>query len=248
MEAKAVEMSQVWSWFMEGWRLFAISPGKWIALTALSLIIAGVALVFIPGYGSVSVAFVVPAIYAGLLYGAGELDNGHGLQFEHLYRGFSEESKTVSFVMLGALTVAVYYVLLLITLITFRLAGGEIVSLRSLFGAGAGIKIQGGLLSMLWSLGFFYLVAIVALSMALLYACPSVMFTGVKPMAAVKSSFEACFKNVLPLLMFSAVWLVLGVIAAVPSGLGFLVLLPVTVCALYRSYRDIYGYGSDLVF
>ncbi len=246
METKAVEMSQIWSWFMDGWRLFALSPGRWMVLTALSVVMAGVALIFIPGYGSVAVAFIAPTFYAGLLYVAGELDNGGGLQFEHLFRGLSEGDKTVPFVLLGALTVGIYYLLLLVTLIAFKSVGGEMVSLRSLFVAGAEVKIQGDLLSVLLFLSLFYLAVILTLAMALLYACPSVMFTDVKPMAAVKSSFAACLKNMLPLLGFGTVWLVLGIIAALPGGLGFLVLLPVTICALYRSYRDIYGYGSDL--
>jgi uncharacterized membrane protein len=42
--------------------------------------------------------------------------------------------------------------------------------------------------------------------------------------------------------LFGAVWLGLSILAAIPIGLGFLVLLPVTICALYCSYRDIYGY------
>jgi uncharacterized membrane protein len=45
----------------------------------------------------------------------------------------------------------------------------------------------------------------------------------------------------LPLLVFGLVYLVLAVAAVIPLGLGFLVLGPVTVCAVYASYREIFG-------
>jgi uncharacterized membrane protein len=45
----------------------------------------------------------------------------------------------------------------------------------------------------------------------------------------------------LPLLVFGLVYLVLAVVAAIPFGLGFLILFPVTICALYASYREVFG-------
>jgi uncharacterized membrane protein len=89
-----------------------------------------------------------------------------------------------------------------------------------------------------------YLAGIAVLSIALLYACPLVMFAGVRTATALKGNLEAFRKNPLPLLLFGAIWLGLSILAAIPIGLGFLVLLPVTICALYCSYRDIYGYVS----
>jgi hypothetical protein len=201
----------------------------WMGITLLAMVIAVVALVFIPGYGGVVVAFLVPTIYGGLLYGAGELEKEHRLKPEHLFRGLSEEDKTFKFVILGGLTVGVYYLLLLITLLTIRSGGGRVFTLESMITSG---------------LPLVYLAGIAVLSIALLYACPLIMFAGVRTATALKGNLEAFRKNPLPLLLFGAVWLGLSILAAIPIGLGFLVLLPVTICALYCSYRDIYGYVS----
>ena len=44
----------------------------------------------------------------------------------------------------------------------------------------------------------------------------------------------------MPFLLFDLVVLVLAVIAAIPFGLGFLLLGPVLVGAAYAGYRDIF--------
>ena len=44
-----------------------------------------------------------------------------------------------------------------------------------------------------------------------------------------------------PFLIYSIVLLVLGIVAAIPLGLGWLVLGPVAIASVYVAYRDIYG-------
>jgi uncharacterized membrane protein len=61
------------------------------------------------------------------------------------------------------------------------------------------------------------------------------------PIEAIKESFMGCLKNILPFLVYSIVLVVLGVVASIPLGLGWLVLGPTLVGSVYASYRDIYG-------
>lgn len=44
----------------------------------------------------------------------------------------------------------------------------------------------------------------------------------------------------MPLLVYSVAVLVLGIIASIPLMLGLIVLLPVLVCSIYASYKDIF--------
>ena len=44
----------------------------------------------------------------------------------------------------------------------------------------------------------------------------------------------------IPFTLYSLVLLVLAVIAAIPLGLGFLVLIPVAIASIYAAYRDIF--------
>jgi uncharacterized membrane protein len=61
------------------------------------------------------------------------------------------------------------------------------------------------------------------------------------PIEAMKESFLGCLKNILPFLVYSVVLMVLGIVAAIPLGLGWLVLGPTLIASVYVSYRDIYG-------
>jgi uncharacterized membrane protein len=59
--------------------------------------------------------------------------------------------------------------------------------------------------------------------------------------AALKESFVGCLRNILPFLVYSIVVLVLGIVASIPLGLGWLVLGPVLIASVYTAYRDIFG-------
>jgi uncharacterized membrane protein len=61
------------------------------------------------------------------------------------------------------------------------------------------------------------------------------------PVAALRESFFGCLKNVVPFLVYSIVFVVLGIVASIPLGLGWLVLGPITIASVYTAYRDIFG-------
>ena len=50
-----------------------------------------------------------------------------------------------------------------------------------------------------------------------------------------------CLKNFVPFLLYGVVLLVLCFVAAIPLGLGFLVLGPVAIASIYAGYRDIFA-------
>ena len=57
---------------------------------------------------------------------------------------------------------------------------------------------------------------------------------------ALKASFSANLKNLVPMLIYSIFVLVLAFFAALPAGLGFLILVPVLAGSIYAQYRDIF--------
>ena len=57
---------------------------------------------------------------------------------------------------------------------------------------------------------------------------------------ACKASLNACLKNILPFLILGLIFCVLSFFAALPVGLGFLVLLPVLSGTAYASYQDVF--------
>jgi len=59
--------------------------------------------------------------------------------------------------------------------------------------------------------------------------------------AAIKQSFGACLKNIVPFLIYGVVAFVLSIVATIPFGLGWLVLGPVLAASVYTAYQDIFG-------
>jgi hypothetical protein len=218
MEAKSVEPNVIQSWVVRGWQLFVKNPGMWIFLIFIGLVV-DVMLVLFPlrVLGIMALAVITPALFSGLLYGAAELDNGRSLNVEDLFRGLTDPVKRIPLLKLGVVTV--------------------VAAIPGLIGLW---MFKGGMFLTL--LGSLIVAALsVAVAMALIYACPLVMFAGMEPVEAVRNSIETCRKNRVPMAAFGGVFLLAAVIAAIPLWLGFLVLLPVTVCAVYASYKDLYS-------
>lgn len=93
--------------------------------------------------------------------------------------------------------------------------------------------------------GFFMamlimLALMVPLAMAVWFAPALVMFRNVAPLEAMKTSFFACLKNIVPFLVYGVILLVLSFIAMIPVGLGMLVLMPVMIGSVYISYAEIF--------
>jgi len=57
---------------------------------------------------------------------------------------------------------------------------------------------------------------------------------------AMKASFIACLRNVLPFLLYGVILFLLAIAASIPFGLGWLVLGPTMAASLYTGYRDIF--------
>ena len=101
--------------------------------------------------------------------------------------------------------------------------------------AGAGVLLGGSLLALLFSS-----VLLIPLGMALWFAPMLVLFNGMPPIEACKASFNACLKNILPFLLLGLIVFVLSFFAALPVGLGFLVLIPVLAGTAYAAYQDVF--------
>ena len=235
MPINTVDAGQGLAWFAEGWKLFVKSPGMWIVSTIVFFAIA-VVLSLIPLLGQLILGLIVVALIAGFLNGAKTVDEGGEMTVGALFSGLSDSTKRGRLLILG--------VLLLVAEIIFAVVVGASM-MSGPMSAGMGGAMGGEMPAIQFGMGMFVglllgLVLLAVLLMAFMYATPLVMFTDVDPIAAIKSSFDASLKNFLPLLIFGIIYVILAVVAAIPFGLGFLVLFPVTACAWYCSYKTIF--------
>jgi len=78
------------------------------------------------------------------------------------------------------------------------------------------------------------------LTMAFWFAPALVFFNNMTAADALRASFGACLKNIPSFLVYGLIVMVMLFFAALPAGLGLLVLLPVIAGSAYASYRDIF--------
>ncbi len=229
-DGRTVDAGRGWSWITEGFALFRRQPGMWILMTLL-LGIMFIAINLVPLLGSLANALLMPIFGAGLMLGCRDQNQGGEISINHLFAGFQQ--KTGDLVMVGVFNVVGW---LIIGMAVFAVLGGGVFMAMMRGGMqGAGISIFSMLIAML-------LVAVlsVPLYMATWFAPALIVLHSLAPGAALKASFFACLKNMMPFLIYGLMLLVFGVLAAIPAGLGYLVLIPVLAASVYTSYRDIF--------
>lgn len=227
---RSVEAGSGMEWLKQGWRAFVKNPGIWIAITVIMMVIF-IVLHFIPIVGQLAAHFLVPVFSAGVLLGCKSLAEGGELRIDHLFAGFKQN--TGNLIMVG-----VFYLIgvVVIMAIGFMIGGGAALSgVMMGRGPGVGMAIGGFLLAVL-----VVLALMVPLAMAVWFAPALVVFRNVAPLEAMKASFSASLKNIVPFLVYGVLLFVLGVIAMIPVGLGFLVLMPVMFGSVYASYVEIF--------
>lgn len=242
MAMMRVDAGRGWGWIVEGWRLFAQAPGIWIVILLIYLGIS-VVLSFIPFVGGLAYMLLSPVLVGGMLYGAAAQARGESLEITHLFRGFQDQERMGPLVLLGLISLA-GYVLMALVIFVFIMGGGLMMgaTIDSATGTVVPPEAMGGLLAGAGLVALLILLAIsLLIAMALFYGVPLVMLGGQNAWPAAQDSIAACWINILPLLVFGLIYLGLAVVATIPLGLGLLILGPVTVGAVYASYREVFG-------
>ena len=179
----------------------------------LVFLVVFVGLNIVPFLGALVANLLMPVFSAGMLYAGRKVAEGDSLGINDLFAGFRQNTTPL-------LTVGVLYMAGLLVIAVLAAALG------------------GMMLAMFLSLALS-----IPLLMAVWFAPALVFFNNMRPVEALKSSFSACLKNTLSFLVYGLVLMVLAFFAALPLGLGFLVLLPVIAGSVYVSYRDIFIAG-----
>jgi uncharacterized membrane protein len=228
-----VPASQGWSWIADGWTLFKAAPGLWIGMI-LVLIVILFAMAMVPFAGTIAQSLLMPVFMGGLVLGCRAIDDGTGLQFNHLFEGFKTRFGTL--IAVGALYLAGFVAIMLVVML---IAGAGVVALMMGGGEQQDVAQTGALMGLL--LGVLIALALsIPLVMAVWFAAPLVVFHDLGAVEAMKQSFAGCLRNIVPFLVYGIIGFLLAILASIPLGLGWLVLAPVIAASVYTSYRDIY--------
>jgi len=233
-QLKVVDVGRGMAWLTGGFDYFKKDALAWIGVTILLFVIT-LALSFVPVLGSVAVQILMPVFIAGLMLGCRAREQGGEFNVVHLFAGFRQQ--TGQLIVLGLLYLAAVIVLVILILILTiigmgtgfldNLGEGDVVTLRENF--------RFVMLVVLITLALY-----VPLIMAIWFAPALVVLRNATAVDAVKLSFQGCLLNIIPFLLYGLIMLVLSIIAIIPLGLGFLVLVPVVMASVYVAYRDIY--------
>jgi uncharacterized membrane protein len=228
---RAVPAAHGWNWIAGGFDLFRRQPGAWIAIAVIALLLF-IGLALIPVLGSLAGMVLAPVFAGGIVIACREQDEGRGLRISHLFAGFRERFGTlvwIGFIYLG-ITIAIALVVGLVT------GAG----MWTLLGSGADpATVAGAGLTLL--LAFLVMLALLLpVFMAMWFAPALVVFHEQGAGEAMKASFIACLRNVLPFLLYGVILFLLAIAASIPFGLGWLVLGPAMAGSLYAGYRDLF--------
>ncbi len=222
-------------WWSEAWALFVKAAGMWIVLAILMIILFTV-VGLIPILGGLVMALLFPVFMASWVLTARKVEQGGAIELGDLFSAFRGD-KVQPLLIIGAL-------LLLAGVAIVAVAG--LLGLGAIFGVAAGgaDRSVGAALAAVGA-GFLAFIAVMAISfvagMALWFAPTLVIFRGTAPVDAMKVSFGACLRNIVPFVLYSLIYIVAAIVASIPFGLGWIVLAPLVMLTLYVSYRDVFG-------
>lgn len=234
MDMRTVAAGRGWQWIVEGFRIFRKQPLTWIALIVVMLVIWMVCTFVLPLIGPLAINLVSPVFFAGLMLACRTTDEDGEPEFGQLFAAFKTHANPL-------ITIGGIYLVgnIIAVAVIFAVAGGT--ALPTLMGKTAVdpeavlAAARGLLLGIAVGMAVF-----VPILMAVWFAPLLVVFHNQPPVEAMKISYTACWRNTMPLLVYGLATLLLLIIASIPLMLGLIVLLPVLVCSIYASYKDIF--------
>ena len=240
MDIEKAPASHGLKWLMQGLVLLRRNFFIWVLFV---LMLWG--MVFVASrvpFTGLLLALFTPVFLGGLMIGCRALDKGEELEIAHFFAGF--RNNTLNLITLGG-----FYLIgnVVIAGLMYAIGGGAIQQIV----AGQAQNIDPEILMQAIGPALVALLAGMALSvpltMAMWFAPLLVVFANKKPAHALRDSFQACLKNMLPFLVYGLVILVPLVLLMAPFDLanternpGLWVVALLVLPSVYTSYRDLF--------
>jgi uncharacterized membrane protein len=231
-EGRGVPAGRGWGWIADAWSFMGEQRWTFVGVFLLMMVVY-IGANFVPLLGPFAVSLLGPVLLGGFVLGCDAVRQGQRFEVGHLFAGFQRHAGKL--VALGALSLAFG---ILSAVIMILIVGTSILP----FYTGAQPdpeQLASILLPML--LGVLVIMALsLPVSMAFLFAIPLIVLRDSDVVPALKTSFFACLKNILPFLVWSLAMFGLYLLSIFTLFLGLLLLFPVAMVSLYMAYRDIF--------
>lgn len=223
-EPRAVAAGRGWYWIATGFNdHYAKAPGPWIAATvliaAITLLLGMIPIINLAG------SILGTVFSGGLMLGCHAQRRGEPFRIGHVFAAFSSHGRNLAII---GLVYTVANALVALLLVSF--AGLSL---------GAAGEPTGAPLSVLMA-ALVALVLLIPVIMAYWFAPVLVVLGGCQPVDAMKRSFIACQRNMVPFLVYGAAMAGITIVALIPLGLGLLIAIPTIVASIYVAWQDIF--------
>jgi len=218
-----------WLWIKNGFDLFRQDIGLWIGMVVAYMVVMAL-LSFAPMPG-VLVGLAAPLFTAGFMVAGHHASSNGSMDFTDMFAGFKKQTMTL--LVLGLIYIGFVF-----------LIGTIVGSLIIAFGAEdiflADPETMPDLTPEASWIMLFALLMFMPLAMGMWFSPALIMLHNIRAWKAFKLSLLGCLKNIWPLIIYGIIVVTFSILAAIPFGLGFFILVPVVMCSLYVSYRDIF--------
>lgn len=232
--ARSVPAGHALTWYGEAWRLYKASPGTWIGIWLIFVVIV-LAIALVPFIGGFVSALITPVLVGGVMIAARDADRGGEVGVGKLFAAFSNHAGPL--VLIGLLQLALWVV--------FALVASILIAVYVGFGISAGMSpnsfLNPSVMLPMVLIGFVLGILYVPFTMAVWLAAALVALHDVGALDGLRMGFSAAFRNLLPVIVFVLVTIPLAIVASVPLLLGWFVLGPLLLIVLYAAYRDLFA-------
>jgi MFS family permease len=224
---RAVPAGHGWQWIADGFGHFKRNPWAWIGAFVVWFVVL-IVLSLIPLLGWLATMLLTYVFIGGFILGCREQAQDRDFTVGHLFAAFS--SHLASLVWLSVLYGVLIFAVMGITM------GGTYFSMMA--GNEAAIPEDPSGMAMSFLLAMALLIPVL---MAFWFAPTLIVNNNVPVFQSLALSFKGCLKNIIPFLVYGILVFVLSIVAAIPFGLGYLILAPVLLASNFTAYRDIYN-------
>lgn len=230
LSIRQVPAGNAWAWVVNGFNLFKANPAMWIILLVIYLAIM-IPVSMLPVIGSVVSTLLAPVFAAGMMWGCQALVRKQDLEINHLFEGFKHN--TSQLIAIGGIYMAcLLFIAVIVVLAMDKDTVELLVKGQDLTPEQADKVLLPVLMAML---------LVMPVLMAYWFAPILAGLHNLTALEAMKLSFAACLKNMLPFLLYGVIFMVLLIIAIIPVGLGLIIVVPMMMTSLYTSYTDIFS-------
>lgn len=237
IQVKELDSSVALEWYKKSWQIFQKNFPLFI-LQFFTFFIFQMAVQVLGPLSTLASNILWCLFIVGLFYTCDKIDKGEEVKFSDFFKGFDKNTKPL--VILGLYLSAILFVYIAFVIIMVILIGG--LSILSYINNPQEIVdyLLANFLISIFILTLVILIPLTILLMASIFSPGLVFFENLKPLDAMKKSLIACVQNSMVFLMHGLWFILFSIIASIPLGLGFLILLPIVNLTIYFAYKDIF--------